>query len=75
MWQQFNDNGTLTYGNFVETVDKIIPMYKLRALGGLLYLVGAIVMAWNLFKTAVGAKVEDEEFKVVEKVHKEEKES
>lgn len=73
MWQQFNDNGTLTYGNFVETVDKIIPMYKLRALGGLLYLVGAIIMAWNLFKTAAGAKVEDESFQVVEKEHKEEK--
>lgn len=73
MWQQFNDNGTLTYGNFVETVDKIIPMYKLRALGGLLYLIGAIIMAWNLFKTAAGAKVEDESFQVVEKEHKEEK--
>ena len=74
MWQQFNDNGTLTYGNFVETVDKILPMYKLRAVGGALYLFGAVIMAFNLIKTAMGAKVEDQEFTVVlNPEHKEEK--
>jgi cytochrome c oxidase cbb3-type subunit I/II len=27
MWKQFNPDGTLTYGNFLETVTQIMPMY------------------------------------------------
>jgi cbb3-type cytochrome oxidase subunit 1 len=38
MWKQFNPNGTLVYGNFMETVSEIIPMYWMRAIGGSLYL-------------------------------------
>ncbi|GJM28843.1 MAG: bifunctional cbb3-type cytochrome C oxidase subunit I/II [Cyclobacteriaceae bacterium] len=51
MWQEFNENGQLQYANFLETVIQIVPMYMLRALGGALYLTGAIVMTYNLSKT------------------------
>ncbi|CAM4157751.1 cytochrome-c oxidase, cbb3-type subunit I [Gillisia hiemivivida] len=61
MWKQFNPDGTLTYGNFLETVTEIIPMYWMRAIGGSLYIVGAIVMLYNIIKTAKqGSAVEDE---------------
>jgi len=52
MWKQFTDQGVLLYPNFLETVTQIIPMYVLRAIGGTLYLVGTIVMTYNLIKTA-----------------------
>ena len=52
MWKQFNPDGTLVYSNFLETVTQIIPLYALRAFGGLLYLSGVFVMVFNLVKTA-----------------------
>ena len=52
MWKQFGPDGFLVYKNFLETVVQIIPMYMLRAFGGLLYLVGAIMMSYNLVQTA-----------------------
>ena len=52
MWKQFNEEGMLAYPNFLETVTQIIPMYGLRAVGGALFLSGAIIMVYNLFKTA-----------------------
>ena len=52
MWKQFGPDGFLVYKNFLETVVQIIPMYMLRAFGGLLYLIGAIMMSYNLVKTA-----------------------
>lgn len=52
MWKEFTEDGVLKYPNFLETVVQILPMYKLRALGGALYLAGAIVMVYNLVKTA-----------------------
>ena len=62
MWKQFNPDGTLMYGNFLETVTQIIPMYWMRAIGGTLYLVGALLMGYNLYKTIrKGAPVSDEE--------------
>lgn len=53
MWKEFTAEGTLMYGNFLETVTQIIPMYALRALGGTLYISGIVVMIFNIFKTAV----------------------
>lgn len=62
MWKQFNPDGTLVYGNFLETVAQIVPMYWMRAIGGTLYLVGALVMGYNLFMTIrKGNAVADEE--------------
>ena len=61
MWKQFNPDGTLTYGNFLETVTEIIPMYWMRAIGGSLYILGAFVMLYNIVKTVrQGSQVEDE---------------
>lgn len=51
MWKQFGPDGTLQYGNFLDTTLQIIPMHQMRALGGTLYLIGAIIMGYNLFKT------------------------
>ncbi|MEE9373371.1 MAG: cytochrome-c oxidase, cbb3-type subunit I [Saprospiraceae bacterium] len=59
MWKQFEPDGFLTFGNFLETVTQIIPMYAMRALGGTIYLVGACIMVYNLWKTAKTGKVED----------------
>ncbi len=52
MWKQFNAEGYLQYPNFLETVLQLIPMYYMRALGGTLFLTGAVVMVFNLTKTA-----------------------
>lgn len=61
MWKQFNPDGTLTYGNFLETVSEIIPMYWMRAIGGSMFIVGALIGCYNAYKTArTGSKVSDE---------------
>lgn len=61
MWKQFNPDGTLTYGNFLETVSEIMPMYWMRAIGGSLYIIGAFVMLYNVIQTArSGSKVTNE---------------
>jgi len=61
MWKQFNPDGTLVYGNFLETVTQIMPMYMMRAFGGTLYFVGFILLAYNIYKTAkAGSSVQDE---------------
>lgn len=51
MWKQFTAEGTLQYGNFLDTTLQLLPMHMMRAIGGTLYLIGAILMAYNLFKT------------------------
>jgi cytochrome c oxidase cbb3-type subunit I/II len=57
MWKEFTVEGYLKYPNFLETVTQIIPMYALRSIGGLLYLIGVIVMTYNLVKTALSGKL------------------
>ncbi|PIB35410.1 cytochrome C oxidase Cbb3 [Reichenbachiella sp. 5M10] len=52
MWQQFDADGFLVYKNFLETVIQIVPLYMLRAIGGILYLSGVFVMIFNLIKTS-----------------------
>ncbi|MBK6398633.1 MAG: cytochrome-c oxidase, cbb3-type subunit I [Bacteroidetes bacterium] len=56
MWKEFTPEGVLKYPNFLETVVQIVPMYRLRAFGGSLYLIGALVMVYNLYKTAASGK-------------------
>lgn len=51
MWKQFTADGFLQYGNFLETVTQILPMYMIRAIGGTIYFTGVIVMIYNLYKT------------------------
>lgn len=52
MWKQFNPEGFLVYKNFLETTVQVLPLHGLRMIGGLLYLSGAIIMTYNLIKTA-----------------------
>jgi cytochrome c oxidase cbb3-type subunit I/II len=62
MWKQFNHDGFLQYPNFLETVLQIVPLYQLRAIGGVLYIIGAVLMAVNLYRTAKSGKfVPDQE--------------
>jgi cytochrome c oxidase cbb3-type subunit I/II len=65
MWRATNLDGTLLYPNFVETLLAIRPMYIVRFVGGSMYLVGFIMMAWNLWKTAAAGKAVDGETTVV----------
>jgi cytochrome c oxidase cbb3-type subunit I/II len=51
MWKQFTPDGFLQYGNFLETVTQILPMYMIRAIGGTIYFTGVIVMIYNVYKT------------------------
>lgn len=51
MWKEFSPLGTLQYANFLETVFQIIPMYVIRSIGGTLYLIGVIIMIYNIYKT------------------------
>ncbi|KPK71037.1 MAG: cytochrome C oxidase Cbb3 [Acidithiobacillales bacterium SM23_46] len=55
MWRAVNADGTLTY-SFVESVQAMHPFYIVRTLGGLLYLSGMLIMAYNIWKTIAGAK-------------------
>ncbi|GAB4174426.1 MAG: cytochrome-c oxidase, cbb3-type subunit I [Thalassobaculales bacterium] len=50
MWRAYDDLGFLQY-SFVETVAAMHPYYVIRALGGLLFLAGAAIMAYNLWRT------------------------
>ncbi len=57
MWREFTPEGILKYPNFLTTILQIIPMHVLRSIGGALYLLGVIVMAVNLAKTMLKAKL------------------
>ena len=54
MWREVDAQGFLV-NSFADTVAAKFPMYVVRALGGALFLTGALIMAYNLWKTAVGA--------------------
>jgi len=58
MWRATNVDGTLTY-SFVESVKSTYPFYTIRLLGGLLFLGGMLLMAYNMFKTIAGGKAYD----------------
>jgi cytochrome c oxidase cbb3-type subunit 1 len=55
MWRATNVDGTLTY-SFVESVKATYPFWTIRLLGGLLFLSGMIIMAYNMFLTMAGGK-------------------
>jgi cytochrome c oxidase cbb3-type subunit 1 len=55
MWRAVNTDGTLTY-TFVESVKASYPYYTVRLLGGLLYLSGMLMMAWNVWRTVAGQR-------------------
>jgi cytochrome c oxidase cbb3-type subunit I len=53
MWREYDDQGFLV-NSFVETVSAIHPEYVMRAFGGLLYLAGGLIMAFNVWMTIRG---------------------
>jgi cytochrome c oxidase cbb3-type subunit I/II len=60
MWKEFTPEGQLKW-QFLDTVTKMMPFYAARALGGTLFLVGAVMMTYNLIKTTrAGSFIGDE---------------
>ncbi|MBF0417926.1 MAG: cytochrome-c oxidase, cbb3-type subunit I [Magnetococcales bacterium] len=54
MWRAYDSFGNLSY-SFAETVAAMHPYYLFRAIGGIVFLVGALVMVFNIAKTIAGA--------------------
>ncbi|HTO59886.1 MAG TPA: cytochrome-c oxidase, cbb3-type subunit I [Bradyrhizobium sp.] len=50
MWRTYNDNGTLAY-SFVDSLVAMHPYYIARAIGGLFFLIGAVVGCYNIWMT------------------------
>jgi cytochrome c oxidase cbb3-type subunit 1 len=50
MWRAVNDDGTLTY-TFIESIKATYPYYVGRLAGGTIFLIGMLVMAYNMFRT------------------------
>jgi cytochrome c oxidase cbb3-type subunit I len=55
MWRAVSEDGTLTY-TFVEAVKATYPFYAIRLLGGVLYLSGMLIMAWNVYRTVAASQ-------------------
>ncbi len=55
MWRAVNDDGTLTY-SFVESLKAVEPYHGLRLVGGLLFIGGMFIMAYNVWRTVAGNK-------------------
>jgi cytochrome c oxidase cbb3-type subunit 1 len=58
MWRAISEDGTLTY-SFAESVKATYPFYAIRLAGGVLYLAGMVVMAWNTWKTVMAGRAVD----------------
>ncbi len=58
MWRAVNSDGTLTY-SFVEAVKATYPFWAIRFLGGVLFLSGMLIMAYNMFKTIAAGNTKD----------------
>ena len=54
MWRAYDELGFLQY-SFVETVAAMKPFYMIRLLGGLFFLSGGLIMAYNMWRTIRGA--------------------
>jgi cytochrome c oxidase cbb3-type subunit 1 len=57
MWRAVNEDGTLTY-SFIQSVEATWPYYVGRLFGGMLYLTGMLVMAYNTYKTLQSARTD-----------------
>lgn len=56
MWREFTEQGLLQYPNFVETVIRLKLFYWVRALGGSLYVLGMLLMAYNVLRTVLASR-------------------
>ncbi len=61
MLREYTDEGFLAYPNFLETLTQILPMYSIRIIAGILFMVGFIIMMYNLFKTMAAGSFENNE--------------
>ena len=59
-WKEFTPEGTLKY-QFLDTVKQMQPFYLMRGVGGVLFLIGALIMCWNLYKTVQAGSALNEE--------------
>ena len=50
MWRTYNDSGTLSY-SFIDSLVAMHPYYIVRTVGGLLFLLGTMVGAYNIAMT------------------------
>jgi cytochrome c oxidase cbb3-type subunit 1 len=53
MWRSYDELGFLQY-SFLETVEAMHPFYVIRAVGGVLFLTGALIMVYNCWRTMRG---------------------
>jgi cytochrome c oxidase cbb3-type subunit I/II len=60
-WKQITPEGTLANPAFVETVKQMQPFYLMRGIGGVFFLIGALVMVYNLIKTIKSGVIEKNE--------------
>tara|TARA_R110002020_G_scaffold16871_80_gene59853 strand:+ start:954 stop:2582 length:1629 start_codon:yes stop_codon:yes gene_type:complete len=60
MWRAYNQLGFLEY-SFIETVEAMHPFYVIRAIGGLLFLIGGLIMAFNVWMTIRSGEAVDVE--------------
>jgi cytochrome c oxidase cbb3-type subunit 1 len=60
MWRAVDEYGNLMY-SFIDTVTVLHPYYAIRALSGVLYLLGFIMFAFNMIKTMTSSREISEE--------------
>ena len=60
MWRAPDEYGNLLY-NFIDSVDAIVPYYWIRAIGGLLYLIGFFMFAYNIYKSIASGRALEKE--------------
>jgi cytochrome c oxidase cbb3-type subunit I len=58
MWRAYDRLGFLQY-SFIETVEAMKPYYVIRAIGGLLFVIGSLIMAYNVWRTIRGDEAVD----------------
>jgi cytochrome c oxidase cbb3-type subunit 1 len=61
MWRSYDSLGFLEY-SFAETVEAMHPFYLVRVLGGLLFVLGAFLMAYNVYRTWRGDMREEQPY-------------
>jgi len=60
MWRAYDEYGSLVY-SFIDTVEVLHPYYTIRAVGGIMYLLGLLLWAYNMYKTMTAGRILDKE--------------
>lgn len=63
MWRAYDNLGFLQY-SFAETVEAMHPFYVIRVIGGLMYLCGGLIMAYNVYRTIRGDQRTEQPYEV-----------